>query len=164
MRRVGVLAALLVLGPGGVLSGIPVDRAKAAQPAPPKQGVEISLIVSRGHDLVTVLLRNRGVQPVCIDPAYAAPARISAADKRGGEIKSLNPGVGRQGQECARLAPRRTIHVVYDLRPLYPLGLPGESRVCYTSWWKLGGPDSKAPTMRASRCVVLPSSGIGRER
>jgi hypothetical protein len=145
-----------------VLTGAPIERA-SAQTGPAKQGVALSLIVSRGHNLVTVLVRNRGSAPVCIDPNYAAPARISAMARNGTAIRSLNTSEGRGG-DCARLAPRRTIHVVYDLRPLFPLGLPGDSRLCYSSWWKPGGPDSAAPANRISRCFVLPSSGIGRER
>jgi hypothetical protein len=148
-----------------MISSALISRASAqAGPAPAKPVVSITLIPSRGHDLVTVLLRNKGSSPVCIDPNYAAPARISAVTRKGAPIKSLNPSEGRQGGECARLAPHRTIHVVYDLRPLYPLGLPGASRLCYSSWWKTGGPDSRAPATNVSRCHELPASGIGRER
>jgi hypothetical protein len=157
------LAALALLGPTAVLSGVLIGEA-SAQAGPAKQGVAVNMIVSRGHDLVTVLIKNRGPSPVCIDPSYAAPARISAATKKGAEIKSLNSSEGPAGQECARVSPGKTIHVVYDLRPLFPLGLPGDSRLCYASWWKQGGPDSRAPAERVSRCLVLPDSGIGRER
>jgi hypothetical protein len=88
--------------------------------------------------------------------------RLSAYSNRGKPIASLNPVPGRSKAACSPVALRQTLHVAYDLRPLYPLGLPGASRLCYGAWWRQGGPGSHAQLMQSARCLVLPARGLGR--
>jgi hypothetical protein len=178
MRRLGVLAAVLAaaLAVGAGFGGLSERASAAGAPvagvgiagvsiAPGKrlpQNLTLSLIMSRGHELMTVLIRNRGPGMVCIDPNFGATARLSAFAHNGRSIPSMNPTQGRPLVECARLPVGRTVHVVYDLRALYPLGLPGDSRLCYASWWKPGVAGSKATMMTTTRCLHLPEAGIGR--
>lgn len=156
MRRLGVLAAGL-LGLCALPAIFPAGSARAAE----KEPVTATLTMSRGHELLTVVIRNGGPTYACIDANYGAPARIFALGRDNRTIRSSNTTEGA-AKACLPLAPRKSIHVVYDLRPLYPMGLPGYSRICYGAMWKMGGVQSLAPQTRFSRCLTLPEQGLGR--
>ena len=159
MQRVGALAiaALACIAVPTLLAPGALGAARAAD----RQPVAATLIMSRGHQILTVVLRNNSAAWACIDPNFAAPARVSAYARNARPIRNDN-GVESARGGCALLGPRKTMHVVFDLRPMFPVGLPGDSRICYTSWWKMGGVQSLAPTVRMSHCLVLPAGGIGR--
>jgi hypothetical protein len=160
MRRLGVLAAgaLALCALPGAFSGQLYGDAQAAE----RQPVSATLIMSRGHEVLTLVIKNNGSAYACIDPTYTATARISAFTREGKAIRNVNAVEGQAKAPCTTLAPGKSIHVVYDLRPLYPVGLPGYSRICYGSWWKMGGVQSLAPSVKLAHCLVLPQRGIGR--
>jgi hypothetical protein len=178
MRRWGVLAAafaafaamgVAALAPAQEPARAPAVQAPAALPPigvgkAPKlpHNLALQLILSRGHQVMTVLIENRGPGPVCLDPNYGAAARLAAYARAGKPIPSMNANKGASKAPCLRIDPRKTVHVVFDLKPLYPLGLPGASRLCYGASWRRGAADSKAQLMESARCMVLPSTGLGR--
>jgi len=157
MRRLGVLAAGAV-----ALCALPVLLPGGSARAAEKEPVSATLTMSRGHELLTVVIKNNGPAYACIDPNYGAQARIFALGRDNRVIRNNNAVEGQAKVACVTLAPRKSIHVVYDLRPLYPMGLPGNSRICYGAWWKMGGVQSLAPQARFSRCLTLPEQGLGR--
>lgn len=160
MRRQGVLAvglAALIALPAMIAAG-PLQQADAAE----GQAVSATLVMSRAHELLTVVVRNDGASWSCIDPAYAAPGRLQAYARDGHPIRDAAPAEIASRAACTTLGPGRAVHAVYDLRPLYPVGLPGFSRICYSSWWKRGGVASLAPNVRISRCLSLSRGGFGR--
>jgi hypothetical protein len=192
MRGLGLLAAgFVVFAVAGAWLGLAGEEAAAAPPAPAAQtpatkapapqpaavqtvaakvgskaplphNVALTLIMSRGHEVLTVVVQNNGPGEICIDPNFTAPVRLSAFDKSGKPIASMNAQPGKSKAECIVLAPRKSLHAGFDLRPVYPLGLPGEARLCYGVWWHQGGPAAHSQEMRSARCRVLPAHGLGR--
>jgi hypothetical protein len=170
MRRIGLVAAgSVVFAVAGASLGLWSQGAAAegqilpaAQPSASPHNLALELVMSRGHDVLTVVLKNTGPGPICIDANYTAPTRLTAFARNGKPIANLNATAARARNDCARLDARQALHAGYDLRPIYPLGLPGASKLCYEASWKTGGPNSHDPQMRSTRCVVLPPEGVGR--
>jgi hypothetical protein len=170
MRRIGLVAAgSVVCAVAGACLGLWSQGAAAEGqilpgPAPSANphNLALELVISRGHDVLTVVLKNAGPGPICVDGNYTAPARLTAFARDGKPIANLNAVAQRPHNDCARLDARKALHAGYDLRPIYPLGLPGASKLCYQAQWKTGGLNSHDPEMRSTRCVVLASEGVGR--
>ena len=134
----------------------------APTPSANPHNLTLELVMSRGHDVLTVVLKNTGPGPICVDANYTAPAQLTAYARNGKPIANLNAAAARPRNDCARLDARKALHAGYDLRPIYPLGLPGASKLCYQAQWKTGGANSRDAEMRSTSCVVLPSEGVGR--
>ena len=170
MRRIGLVAAgSVVCAVAGASLGLWSQGAQAegqilpaAQPSANPHNLALELVMSRGHDVLTVVLKNGGPGPICVDGNYTAPGRLTAFARNGRPIANLNAAAGRPRSDCERLEARKTLHAGYDLRPIYPLGLPGASKLCYEALWKTGGPNSHDIQMRSTRCLVLPPEGVGR--
>ena len=170
MRRIGLVAAgSVVCAVAGASLGLWSQGALAEGqilPAPAPLGsphnLALDMVMSRGHDVLTVVLKNSGPGPICVDANYTAPGRLSAIARNGRPIANLNAAAVHARGDCVRLEAKKTLHAGYDLRPTYPLGLPGASKLCYEALWKTGGPNSRDPQMRSTHCLVLPSEGVGR--
>ena len=170
MRRIGLVAAgSVVCAIAGASLGLWSQGAAAAGqilpgPAPSANphNLSLELVISRGHDVLTVVLKNTGPGPICVDADYTAPARLAAFAKNGKPISNLNTAAPQPRHDCERLDARKALHAGYDLRPIYPLGLPGGSKLCYEALWKTGGATSRDPEMRSTHCTVLPPEGVGR--
>src|SRR3569833_3065973 len=121
MRRLGVVAAGAV-----ALCALPVLLPGGSARAAEKEPVSATLTMSRGHELLTVVIKNNGPAYACIDPNYGAQARIFALGRDNRVIRNNNAVEGQAKVACVTLAPRKSIHVVYDLRPLYPDGPAGQ--------------------------------------
>ena len=154
MRLVGgfALAAGVCLS---MAAAITVD----ASPQPP---VSVGLTFSRAHGVLTVVIKNESAGFICIDPNHSASARIMAFTREGRPLKNPMASEGQSRAECVPLAPRKAVHLVYEIQRLYPFGLPGESRLCYGAWWKTGGPGMRTPVQKVGRCIAVPREGLGR--
>ncbi|HEY3811867.1 MAG TPA: hypothetical protein VGL66_01475 [Caulobacteraceae bacterium] len=169
MRRLGLVAAgSVACALAGASLGLWSRGAEAAgqilpaaQPSASPHNLALEMVMSRGHDVLTVVLKNDGPGPICVDVDYTAPGRLTAFAKNGAPIANLATPP-RSRNACSPLEARKTLHAGYDLRPIFPLGLPGAGKLCYQASWKTGGPNSRDPQMRSSHCMVLPPEGVGR--
>ncbi len=154
MRRVGGFAAA-----AGVCLSMAMVMAADATPKPP---VSVSMTLSRAHGVLTVVIKNEAAVPICVDPNYAASARLAAWSREGKPLRNPMAVEGQARINCMPLGPHKAMHLVYEVGRLYPFGLPGDSRLCYGSWWMPGGPTTRAPAQKVGRCVAVPPEGLGR--
>jgi hypothetical protein len=170
MRRIGLVAAgSVVCAVAGASLGLWSQGAlaegqilPAPTPSASPHNMALDMVISRGHDVLTVVLKNGGPGPICVDANYTHPGRLTAFARDGKPIANLNTAAARGHGDCVRLEAKKTLHAGYDLRPTFPLGLPGASKLCYEAQWKTGGPNSRDPQMRSTHCLVLPPEGVGR--
>lgn len=170
MRRMGLVAVgSVIFAVAGASLGLWSQGAQAEgqilpapQPSASPHNLALELVMSRGHDVLTVVLKNAGPGPICVNSDFSAPSRLTAFARNGKPIANLNTTAVRLRNACSPLDARKSLHAGYDLHPIFPLGLPGASKLCYEAMWKTGGPNSHDPQMRSTRCMVLPTEGVGR--